>query len=89
MRSAEEISAMRDTLEDDIIEHGWDASVDAASRALEWVLDNTPLDGEAQLRRYMERPDDERRREWIARGGDPKAWPIGPERLAGGEETTT
>lgn len=83
MRSLQEISAMRDALEDDIIEHGWDASVDAASRALEWVLDNTPLDGEAILRRFMERPDAERRREWIARGGDPKGWPDEP---VGGEE---
>jgi hypothetical protein len=40
------------------------------------------------LRRAMERADAERRREWIARGGDPKDWPIAPERPVGSEENT-
>jgi hypothetical protein len=41
-----------------------------------------------QLRRYAARPDAERRAEWIARGGDPKEWPVEPERPVGSEETS-
>lgn len=86
MRSAQEIGEMRDRLDDNIREHGWDASVDGAAIALRWVLGEAD---DTMLKRMMERPDAERRRKWIARGGDPKDWPIEPERPAGGEETTT
>jgi hypothetical protein len=58
-------------LDDNIHEHGWDASVDAAYRALEWVLGTSWADPAA----YMARPDAGRRAEWIARGGDPDHWP--------------
>jgi hypothetical protein len=88
MRSPEEIGAMRDRFEDNIIEHGWDSSIDAASRALEWVLGDTPWDGEVLFRRWMGRPDADRRRDWIARGGDPDGWPIEPERPTDTEEPT-
>lgn len=76
MRSAEEISAMWGQLDNDIREHGWDATVEGAVQALAWVLQHH--DG-AALRRAMERPDAYRRREWIARGGDPKDWPVQPD----------
>ena len=85
MRSEQEIAAMRYELEDNIFERGWDASVEAASQALAWVLG---ADIEGNLRRYTFRPDEERRREWIARGGDPKDWPAAPERPRSSEETT-
>lgn len=89
MRSAREIDAMRARLEENVREHGWDPAVDAASRALEWVLNNTPTDGDRLFRLWMERPDAERRADWIAHGGDPKDWPIEPERPVGSEENTT
>lgn len=89
MRSLREIADMRADLDDNIREHGWDASVDAAVRALDWILNPGDLGPELQLRRYVARPDAERRAEWIARGGDPKDWPIEPERPAGSEEKTT
>jgi hypothetical protein len=85
MRSAEEIRALRNELEDNIFERGWDASVEAASQALAWVLGS---DIEGNIRQYTFRPDAERRREWIARGGDPKDWPIEPERPVSSEEKT-
>lgn len=76
MRSGTEIAAMAQRLEDNIREHGWDASVEAAQSALYWVL------GEQRygrvLERFMGRPDTQRRREWIARGGDPQHWPDEP-----------
>lgn len=74
MKSQDEIAAMIERLDDNIREHGWDASVDAAMRALEWAMGATWPDLDA----YMERPDAERRREWIARGGDPQHWPDAP-----------
>lgn len=86
MRKAEEIAAMRNRLEENIREHGWDPAVDAASRALEWVLDNTPTNSERLFRLWMERSDSDRRGEWIARGGDPKDWPVVP--VPPGEEPT-
>lgn len=89
MRSLQEIADMRADLDDNIREHGWDASVDAAVRALDWVLNPGDLGPELDLRRYAARPDDQRRREWIARGGDPKDWPTEPERPASSEEKTT
>ena len=72
MRDPYEIQDMTRRLDDNIREHGWDASVDAAQRALEWAMGAT----RPRIESYMERPDDERRREWIARGGDPKDWPV-------------
>jgi len=72
MRDPYEIQDMTRRLDDNIREHGWDASVDAAQRALEWAMGATW----PRIESYMERPDDERRREWIARGGDPKDWPV-------------
>ena len=72
MREPYEIQDMIRRLDDNIREHGWDASVDAAQRALEWAMGATW----PRIEGYMERPDDERRREWIARGGDPKDWPV-------------
>jgi hypothetical protein len=86
MRSTSEIDAMRAQLEENIREHGWDPAVDAASRALEWVLNNTPIDGDRLFRLWMERPDTERRADWIARGGKPEDWPVEPERPVGSEE---
>ncbi|MFF7550927.1 hypothetical protein ACFZCU_46095 [Streptomyces canus] len=86
MRSAEEISAMWDQLDNNIREHGWDPTVDGAVWALAWVLDMPPGNEGTMLQRAMQRPDAERRVEWIARGGDPKDWP--DERPAGSEENT-
>lgn len=74
MRTPDEIIAMIDRLSGDIDQHGWDASVDAAYRALEWVMGATWPD----LDHYMKRPDAARRAEWIARGGDPQHWPDAP-----------
>ena len=85
MRSAQEIGDMWDRLDNDIREHGWDATVDGAVQALAWALGQTD---DTMLRRAMERPDAERRTEWIARGGHPKDWPIEPERPVGSEEKT-
>ncbi len=79
MKSAEEVDAMRARLEENIREHGWDPAVDAASRALEWVLGNTPTDGERLFRLWMERPEEKRRRDWIAGGGDPAEWSVNGE----------
>jgi len=87
MRSLQEIADMRADLDDNICEHGWDASIDAAVRTLDWVLNPGDLGPELQLRRHVMRPDAERRAEWIARGGDPKDWPEEPGRPVGGEET--
>lgn len=76
MRTPDEIRAMAERLDEDIHAHGWDASVDAAMRALEWALGaDWP-----NLAAYMERPDADRRREWIARGGNPEHWPQEPRR---------
>lgn len=75
MRTPDEIQAMAERLDDNIREHGWDASVDAAQRALEWALGTT---GTPVIELWMQRPDAERRREWIARGGDPAHWPDAP-----------
>lgn len=74
MRTREELIDMSDRLNDNVREHGWDASVDAAHRALEWALGAEWPD----LPRFMTRPDDERRKEWLARGGDPAEWPDRP-----------
>lgn len=74
MKTPDEIGAMIERLDDNIREHGWDASVDAAMQALEWAMGATWPD----LDRYMARPDAKRRREWIARGGDPQHWPDAP-----------
>ena len=74
MKTPEKIQAMRDLLEENI-EVGWDAAVDGAATALEWVLGNTPTDTDAKLRRFMERPEADRRRDWIAAGGNPEDWP--------------
>lgn len=79
---------MWDQLDNNIGEHGWDPTVDGAVQALAWVLDIPPGNNGTMLRRAMERADAERRREWIARGGDPKDWPIAPERPVGSEENT-
>jgi hypothetical protein len=73
----QEIAAMRDRLEDNIEQRGFDSAVDAASRALEWALGSAPLD-EVQLQRYMERPEADRRRDWLAFGGKPEDWPVHP-----------
>lgn len=86
MRNADEISAMWDQLDNNIREHGWDPTVDGAVWALAWVLDIPPGNTGTMLQRAMQRGDSERRREWIARGGDPKDWP--EERPAGSEENT-
>jgi hypothetical protein len=69
-----EIQAMIDVLEENIDAIGWDAAVDGASTALRWVLGNTPADTDAMLRRSMDRPEADRRRDWIARGGNPEQW---------------
>jgi len=71
LRPVYQIVYMRDDLEQNIQDHGWDCAVDAASKALSWAL------GEfSELGPLMDRPDDVRRREWIARGGNPEHWPI-------------
>lgn len=75
MKPDVEINAMIERLDDNIREHGWDASVDAAMRALEWATG----DDRPSLDSYMQRPDAARRAEWIARGGDPAHWPEHPE----------
>ncbi|MGI5286620.1 hypothetical protein ACQEVF_25230 [Nonomuraea polychroma] len=74
MKTPEEITAMIARLEDDIRERGYEASLDGACRALEWVLGNTPLDFEKYISSSLEKPEADRRREWIARGGDPADW---------------
>lgn len=78
-RSADEIQAMIYRLDDNIFDHGWDASVDAAMRALEWASGSRTG---ANVEAYMRRPDASRRREWIARGGDPEDWPDAPDENA-------
>lgn len=74
MKTPEEIQAMIDVLEENIDATGWDAAVDGASTALKWVLGNTPADTDAMLRRSMDRPGADRRRDWIASGGNPEQW---------------
>lgn len=78
MRSRQEVADMRADLDDNIRDHGWDANLDAVVSALDWVLNPDDLGPERQLRRYVARPDVERRKEWIERGGDPKDWPVRP-----------
>jgi len=73
--TVEEIGIMRDLLEENIAEHGWDSSVDAASRALQWVLSGSPFSKKI-LEARMERSASDRRSEWIARGGDPVDWSL-------------
>lgn len=75
MRAQAEIVAMIARLEGDIWAQGWDPSLDAASKALAWALGDTPTDLEALVRNWVDRPEADRRREWIARGGDPDLWP--------------
>jgi hypothetical protein len=73
MRTPDEIRAMIDRLDENIREHGIDASVNAAQHALDWALGGAA--GPKLFDLWMQRPEDERRREWIARGGDPQHWP--------------
>lgn len=75
MKNEREISAMMELLEDNIAERGWDRSVDAASITLEWLFEVPSAGCEAALRRYMKRPEADRRNEWIADGGNPLEWP--------------
>ncbi|MFJ7269410.1 hypothetical protein ACIQV3_22660 [Streptomyces sp. NPDC099050] len=75
MRSAQEIADLWERLDDNIRKHGWDSTVDGAARALSWVLQLHPDSDDSMLRRAMERTDVERRRDWIAQGGDPTEWP--------------
>lgn len=72
MRSARDISSMIGVLEDSIATHGWDASIDAAARALSWAMGNDAY--EATVLRYTDRPEAERRADWIVRGGKPEDW---------------
>lgn len=65
---------MSERLEDDIRVKGWDLSISAAITALDWVLRGEPFNG--GLEALMERPEGERRAEWIARGGNPDDWPV-------------
>jgi len=74
VRYVHEIATMRDKLERNIEDHGWDCAVDAASKALSWVLGEP-----ANLEKVMARTDSDRRHEWIARGGNPAHWPDRPQ----------
>ena len=74
IKPASAIVYMRDELEQNIEDHGWDCAVDAASQALSWVLGERP-----EIGAMLHRPDDARRREWIARGGNPAHWPDRPQ----------
>jgi hypothetical protein len=73
MRSNDEILRMHHLLNNDIFENGWDAAVEGALLALVWALSSSPQDDQI-LNRLMERPEDERRRDWIHRGGNPNEW---------------
>lgn len=75
MRAHDEIVAMVARLEGDIWAQGWDPSLDAASKALAWAIGSTPVDLDALVRLWVDRPEEDRRREWLARGGDPEQWP--------------
>lgn len=75
MRNPSEISVMVARLEGDIWAQGWDPALDAASKALQWAMADTVIDFGAFVLGLIDRPEDDRRREWIARGGDPDLWP--------------
>lgn len=64
---------LEQALASNIDDFGWDAFVEGADVALRWVLGDE--NAEATLRRHMQRPSADRRRDWIAAGGDPTAWP--------------
>lgn len=76
MRSRKEIVDLRDKLNDNIIEHGWDALIEGAYVALGWVLGNHPDREDAAIARLLARPENERRRDWIHLGGNPNEWDI-------------
>ena len=74
MRSAQEIGDMQWRLDTSIREGGWDPALAAAHDALGWALGDENC-GRA-LERYLAIPEPERRRKWIAEGGNPVDWPL-------------
>lgn len=73
MRSAAEITALRDEAEDNIRAKGWDPKLDVMSQVLTWVLDDTIF---SWVRSYLNTPVSERRTAWIAAGGNPADWTL-------------
>lgn len=73
MRSPDDIRQMVGRLEDSIRSVGWSAELEGAVLALAWAL-GVPH-AEQQLRRFLDASEGERRRDWIARGGNPDLWP--------------
>lgn len=71
MRARDEITSLAQALEANICDKGWDPSVDGAATALAWVLGD---DIGGTFRIFMDRPEGDRRREWIERGGNPDDW---------------
>jgi len=70
MRSNREINAVLTEFEQNISDHGWDCALDAAAKALYWVVGR-----EINIKSMLDRPDVARRREWVARGGKSEYWP--------------
>jgi hypothetical protein len=62
-------------LQDNIHERGWDASVEAAMMALAWALSTSPQWADQGMQKILNRPEEERRQDWIAQGGNPDDWP--------------
>lgn len=74
MKAEDTIRAMRDRLHDSIFNDGWEAQVEGALTALAWVLSDDFSRHHDELMRYMNRPEEERKRIWVAFGGDPDEW---------------
>lgn len=72
MRSAAEIEAMRNQIEQNIHANGWSPQLDGMSQVLSWVLDDTSTN--SQVQSYLDTPVNERRTAWIAAGGNPADW---------------
>ncbi len=73
MRDPESIKEMVYFLDNDIREKGWDPQIDAAIRALNWVLEASAYEEKA-LRDLTNRSETERRETWIHYGGRLKDW---------------
>lgn len=73
-RPQPDIVAALGAAEESICEQGWDPTLDGIAKALRWVLEPGNLSAAAELHRVIATPVADRRRRWIAEGGNPEEW---------------